>query len=181
MEALIIVDVQNDFCPGGALPAPRANEIIPVINNMMSIFDVVVASRDVHPPDTKHFDKWPPHCVEGTKGALFHPELNITKIQKGFHKGTGNRDDGYSAFEATNENLTEYLLARKVTDVYITGLTTEYCVKTTALDALRSGFETWLVTDAIAAVEPDSENEAKALEEMKKSGIRFIDAESKCC
>jgi len=181
MEALIIVDVQNDFCPGGALPAPKANEIIPVINSMMKIFDVVVASRDVHPADTKHFDKWPPHCIEGTKGALFHPELNITKIQKGFHKGTGNKDDGYSAFEATNENLTEYLLSRKVTDVYITGLTTEFCVRTTALDAVRSGFETWLVTDAIAAVEPDSENEAKALEEMKKAGVRFIDAESKCC
>ena len=181
MEALIIVDVQNDFCPGGALPASGANDIIPIINKMMDKFDVVVASRDVHPPDTSHFDKWPPHCIQGTKGALFHPDLNITRIQKGFHKGTGNKDDGYSAFEATNENLMDYLLDKNVTDVYITGLTTEYCVKNTAIDAVNNGFTTWLVTDAIAAVEPGSSNEAEALEEMKKAGIRFIDAATKCC
>ncbi|MGM0667192.1 MAG: isochorismatase family protein [Bacteroidota bacterium] len=181
MEALVIVDVQNDFCPGGALPAPKANEIIPVINKLMNIFDIIVASRDVHPPDTKHFDKWPPHCVEGTKGALFHPDLNITKIQKGFHKGTGNKDDGYSAFEATNESLNDYLLNKKVTDVYITGLTTEYCVKNTALDAVRSGFNTWLISDAVAAVEPESDNEAEALNEMKNAGIKMITSGDKCC
>ena len=181
MEALIIVDVQNDFCPGGALPAPEANEIIPVINKLMEKFDVVVASRDVHPSDTIHFDKWPPHCIEGTRGALFHPDLNITRIQKGFHKGTGNIDDGYSAFEATNENLLDYLMSKKVSDVYITGLTTEYCVKNTALDAVKNGLNTWLVTDAIAAVEPGSDNETDALDEMKKAGIRFIESESKCC
>lgn len=181
MEALIIVDVQNDFCPGGALPAPRANEIIPVINKLMNKFSLIVASRDVHPPDTKHFDKWPPHCVDGTKGALFHPDLNITRIHKGFHKGTGNKDDGYSAFEATNEDLKVFLLKNKVTDVYITGLTTEYCVRTTALDAIRSGFNTWLVTDAIAAVEPGSDNEAEAFREMKDAGIRLIESADKCC
>ncbi|MBS0010635.1 MAG: isochorismatase family protein [Bacteroidales bacterium] len=181
MKALIIVDVQNDFCPGGALPAPKANEIIPRINKLMDKFDVVVASRDVHPPDTKHFDKWPPHCVEGTKGALFHPELNITKIHKGFHKGTGNKDDGYSAFEATNESLTDYLLSKKVTDAYITGLTSEYCVKNTALDAAHKGFNTWLVTDAIAAVEPGSDKEAKALRDMKNEGINFIESSLICC
>lgn len=181
MEALIIVDVQNDFCPGGALPAPGANEIIPIINKLMDKFDIVVASRDVHPPDTIHFNKWPPHCVEGTKGALFHPDLNITKIHKGFHKGTGNKDDGYSAFEATNENLNEYLLGKKVTDVYIVGLTTEYCVKNTALDAVLSGFNTWLIKDAVAAVDPGSENEAVAIDEMKRAGIRFIEAATKCC
>ena len=181
MEALIIVDVQNDFCPGGALPAPKANEVIPVINKLMDKFDVVVASRDVHPPDTKHFDKWPPHCVDGTRGAMFHPDLNITRIQKGFHKGTGNKDDGYSAYEATNENLMDYLLNKKVTDVYITGLTTEYCVKTTALDAVRNGFNTWLITDAIASVEPESAIEAQTLDEMKNAGITFIDSATKCC
>ncbi len=181
MEALIIVDVQNDFCPGGALPAPKANEVIPVINKLMDKFDVVVASRDVHPPDTKHFDKWPPHCVDGTRGAMFHPDLNITRIQKGFHKGTGNKDDGYSAYEATNENLMDYLLNKKVTDVYITGLTTEYCVKNTALDAVRNGFNTWLITDAIAAVEPESASEAQTLDEMKNAGITFIDSATKCC
>jgi nicotinamidase/pyrazinamidase len=181
MEALIIVDVQNDFCPGGALPAPKANDIIPVINKLMNKFDVIVASRDVHPPDTKHFDKWPPHCVEGTRGALFHPELNITRIQKGFNKGTGKKDDGYSAFEATNENLMDYLLDKKVKNVYISGLTTEYCVKNTAMDAVRNGFNTWLITDAIAAVEPGSDNEVEAINEMKNAGIQLIESASKCC
>lgn len=174
MKALLIVDVQNDFCPGGALPAPKANEIIPVINELMDRFEIIVASRDVHPPETLHFDKWPPHCVDGTEGALFHPELNILKIQKGFHKGTGNEDDGYSSFEATNENLNKYLLERKVTDLYIVGLTTEYCVKTTALDAVRSGYNTNLVEDAIAAVEPGSVNEMDAINEMKNAGVQVI-------
>lgn len=176
MEALIIVDVQNDFCPGGALPAPKANEIIPVINRLMDKFEIIVASRDIHPAETKHFDKWPPHCVEGTKGALFHPDLNTLKIQKGFHKGTGNKDDGYSAFEATNESLVGYLLSGKVTTAYITGLTTEYCVKNTALDAVRHGFNTFLVTDAIAAVEPGSDNEDSALKEMKNAGITLVES-----
>ncbi len=176
MEALIIVDVQNDFCPGGALPAPKANEIIPVINRLMDKFEVIVASRDIHPPESKHFDKWPPHCVEGTKGALFHPDLNTLKIQKGFHKGTGNKDDGYSAFEATNESLVGYLLSRKVSGVYVCGLTSEYCVKNTALDSVHHGFDTFLVTDAIAAVEPGSDNEDSALKEMKNAGITLLDS-----
>ncbi len=176
MEALIIIDVQNDFCPGGALPAAKANEIIPVINIMMDKFDIIVASRDVHPSHTKHFDKWPPHCVDGTEGAAFHPGLDISMIQEDFQKGTRNRDDGYSAFEATNRNLAEYLLGKKVTDVYIAGLTTEYCVKSTALDAVHNGFNAWLITDAIAAAEPGSDNESKSLTEMKNAGVNLIDS-----
>ena len=174
MEALIIVDMQNDFCPGGALPAPKADEIIPVINKLMHKFDYVVASRDVHPPDTNHFDKWPPHCVEGTKGAEFHPGMDISLLQKEFQKGTGNIDDGYSAFEATNQNLTEYLISKEVTDVFIAGLTTEYCIKNTALDAVHNGFKTYLITDAIAAVDPESGKESEALDEMKNAGVYFI-------
>lgn len=171
MKALIIVDVQNDFCPGGALPAPKGDTVVPVINDLMDKFNVVVASRDAHPSNTKHFDKWPPHCIEGTKGAELHHDINILKIQKVFHKGTGDIDDGYSAFEATNEDLNQYLKNKGITDIYITGLTTEYCVKNTALDSIKNGFKTYLIDDAIAAVQPGSENERIALQEMKKFGV----------
>lgn len=174
MKALIIVDVQNDFCPGGALPAPEGDRVVPVINGLMNQFRIIVASRDTHPPNSRHFDKWPVHCVKGTKGAEFHPDLDITKIEKELQKGTDDKDDGYSAFEATNENLYEYLKKNQVTEVYVTGLTTEYCVKNTALDSIGHGFRTYVVTDAIAAVEPDSDNEKKALTEMKNKGIVLI-------
>lgn len=174
MEALLIVDVQNDFCPGGALPAPEGDKIIRLINKLMEQFPVVVASRDWHPPQTVHFRKWPVHCVQGSKGADFHPDLNITRINKEFLKGTGDKDDGYSSFEATNANLAEFLRQIRVDDVYITGLTTEYCVKNTALDSILNGFKTCVLTDAIAPVEPDSENEKRALADMKNAGIVLL-------
>lgn len=174
MKALIIVDVQNDFCPGGALPAPKGDTVVPVINDLMDRFNIVIASRDAHPHNTKHFNKWPPHCIEGTKGAELHPDINTIKIQKVFQKGTGVIDDGYSAFEATNGDLNKYLKDKGVTDVYVTGLTTEYCVKNTALDSIQNGFKTYLIDDAIAAVQPGSENERIALQEMKKFGVSIL-------
>lgn len=174
MKALIIVDVQNDFCPGGALPAPNGDKVVPVINRLMDMFPVIVASRDAHPSDSIHFKKWPVHCVKGTKGAEFHPALDVSKIQQELLKGTADKDDGYSAFEATNQNLAEFLKNRQVTDVYITGLTTEYCVKSTAMDSLQNGFNTYVVTDAIAPVEPDSENEKNALSGMNEAGITLV-------
>ncbi len=177
MKALIIVDVQNDFCPGGALPAPEGDRVVPVINRLMNHFKIVVASRDTHPPDSMHFDKWPLHCVKGTKGADFHPNLEVSKIQKELYKGTDDKDDGYSAFEATNENLFEYLKKNQVTEVYVTGLTTEYCIKNTALDSIGHGFITYVVTDAIAPVEPGSDNERKAITEMEDRGIIFTEAD----
>lgn len=176
MKALIIVDVQNDFCPGGALPAPEGDRVISVINRLMNQFRIIVASRDTHPSNSRHFDKWPVHCVKGTKGAEFHPDLDVSKIQKELHKGTDDKDDGYSAFEATNENLFEYLKKKQVTEVYVTGLTTEYCVKNTALDSIGHGFRTYVVTEAIAPVEPDSDNEKKALAEMNDKKIILISA-----
>jgi nicotinamidase/pyrazinamidase len=174
MNALLIVDVQNDFCPGGALPAPEGNRVVPVINKMMEKFPIIIASRDMHPPESMHFKKWPKHCISGTYGAEFHPDLHTHKIQKEFHKGTSNVDDGYSAFEATNEDLYGFLKENRLEDIYITGLTTEYCVKNTALDSVKHGFKTYVLTDAIAAVEPHSDNEKKALDEMKNSNILLI-------
>jgi len=173
MRALLIVDVQNDFCPGGALPAPEGDKVVPVINILMDRFRLVVASRDAHPQDTVHFDKWPPHCVEGTKGAEFHPDLDLKKIDKKLVKGTGNRDDGYSAFEATNVGLEKFLKENYVTEVFVTGLTTEYCVKETAIDALSKGFSTYLITDAVQGVRQNPGDEEKAIDEMKNAGVKL--------
>jgi nicotinamidase/pyrazinamidase len=115
MKALFLVDVQNDFLPGGALPAPNGNQIIPEINRIMDQFDLVLASRDWHPEDSIHFDRWPPHCIRNTRGAAYPDELHAGKIEKEFLKGTGNRDDGYSAFEATSDDLDNYLSKRNFT------------------------------------------------------------------
>ena len=138
--ALLIVDVQNDFCPGGALPTPQGDIIVPVINKLMDKFDLIIASRDWHPKDTIHFNRWPIHCVKESHGADFPADLNRENIIQIFEKGTGSKDDGYSAFEATNKNLAEYLKEKEVDELYIVGLTAEYCVKSTVLDALRNGF-----------------------------------------
>ena len=171
MNALIIVDVQNDFCPGGALAVPEGDAVVPVINRIAAHFDVVVASQDWHPRDTAHFKKWPAHCVRETKGAAFHPGLDDGKIQKIFYKGTGNKDDDYSAFEATNADLAGYLKKKGVTDVYVAGLATDYCVEATALDAKQRGFNTFVILVACRAVgkEPGSRD---AIDEMKRNGVR---------
>lgn len=173
-KALLIVDVQNDFCPGGALAAPAGNDIIPVINQVMDEFDLVIASKDWHPAKTVHFEHWPVHCVRATQGAAFHPGLNISKIDDVVLKGTSNTDDGYSAFEATNQDLA-YLLHRKgIEEVYVCGLTTEYCVKATAEDAMKAGFKVSVITDATGAVAANPGDEEKALKEISKMGIHLI-------
>jgi len=176
MKALIIVDVQVDFCPGGALAAAGGDKIIPVINSLMDKFDLVVASRDWHPAQTIHFDKWPVHCVRESHGADFHPQLKADKIQQQFLKGTENRDDGYSAFEATNKNLTDFLKEHKIDELFVTGLATDYCVKATALDSVKNGFKTSVIEDAIAAVNVQPKDGQEAIEAMKKTGVKFIKA-----
>ncbi len=174
MKALLIVDVQNDFCPGGTLAVPNGDKVVPVINKLMEAFPLVIASKDWHPKDTVHFQKWPPHCVQGTKGSDFHPKLNTAKINKVFLKGTKNKDDGYSAFEATNADLAEFLKEEEVTDLYVCGLATDYCVKATALDADRNGFETFVVEDAMAAVNKGLGDGERAFKEMWQSGITLV-------
>jgi len=173
-KALIIVDLQRDFCPGGALPAAGGNGIVPVINKLMQSFDLVIASKDWHPARTVHFDRWPPHCIRGSEGAAFHPELNIGRIDEVALKGTGNSDDGYSAFEATNLDLAYVLEKQGIAEVYVSGLTTEYCAKATALDALKAGFKTFVITDAIAAVNQQPGDDAKALSGMQAAGILLL-------
>lgn len=174
MKGLLIVDVQNDFCPGGALAVPEGDAVVPVINRLMEEFDIIVASKDWHPPHTVHFQKWPVHCVHGTHGAEFHPGLLSARVRQVFLKGTGNADDGYSAFEATSASLTEYLKARDVTELYVTGLATDYCVRASALDAAAQGMATHVVTDAIAAVNVQPTDGEKALEEMRQAGVRLV-------
>ena len=173
-KALIIVDVQNDFCPGGSLAAPSGNDIIPVINDIMDKFDIVIASKDWHPGKTVHFDKWPVHCVRGTPGAAFHPGLDITKIDEVVLKGTSNSDDGYSAFEATNSDLTWLLKKNNIEKVFVCGLTTEYCVKATAPDAFDAGFKVHVITDATGAVAAQIGDEEKALNEIAGMGVKLI-------
>ncbi len=174
MKALLIVDVQNDFCPGGALAVPEGDKVVPTINRLLDHFDIIVASKDWHPTLTVHFQKWPPHCVQGTTGAEFHPQLRSGRIQKVFLKGTGNKDDGYSAYEATSEDLAQYLKSKGVTELYVTGLATDYCVRASALDAIKKGFRTSVVTDAVAAVNLHPGDGQKALDEMKRVGIRLV-------
>ena len=175
MKALLIVDVQNDFCPGGALAAPGGDKVVKVINRLMEHFDIIVASRDWHPKESIHFNKWPVHCVENSFGAAFHPDLNTKNIQQVFLKGTGNRDDGYSAFEATNANLKEYLKQRNVNELYVTGLTTEYCVKESALDAVKNGFFTYVIREAIQGVHQHEGDEEKALKEMELKEVKLLE------
>ncbi len=170
--ALFIVDVQVDFCPGGALPVPDGDKVVPVINDLMNYFDVILASKDWHPPKTKHFEKWPPHCVAGTPGADFHPELNAMKIQKVFYKGTSENDDGYSAFEATNDDLEDFLKRNGIDHLYITGLATDYCVRATALDALKRGFKVSVVKEAVRGVK--LEDSERALKEIQENGGEVI-------
>ena len=179
-KALLIVDVQNDFCPGGALGVKDGDKVVPVINGLMDRFDLVISSQDWHPADSVHFEKWPVHCVAGTHGADFHPELLRDKIDLKLRKGTDNRDDGYSAFEATNVTLANYLHDQKVTTLYVCGLTTDYCVKQTALDAVKQGFHTYVITDAIAAVNAQPGDDRRALNEMYAAGCVFIGYEEIC-
>ena len=174
MKGLLVVDVQNDFCPGGALAVPEGDKVVPVINGLMDKFPVVVASKDWHPKQTVHFQKWPVHCVHNTKGADFHQGIISTKIEQVFLKGTGNKDDGYSAFEATNLSLEDYLKKKNVTELYVTGLATDYCVRASAIDAATKGFTTFVITDAIAAVNVQPGDDKRALDDMQKAGVKLV-------
>jgi nicotinamidase/pyrazinamidase len=176
MNALLIIDLQNDFLPGGALPAPEGNKIIPVINGIMNAFKLVLASKDWHPPGTAHFDHWPTHCIRDTEGSEFPEEFNHQPVEQVFLKGTGQKDDGYSAFEATSADLQSYLHQCNVKRLFLAGLTTEYCVKATAEDALRMNFQTHIIRDAVAPVEAHPGDGEKALREMESAGAFIIDS-----
>ncbi|MCA1816030.1 MAG: bifunctional nicotinamidase/pyrazinamidase [Acidobacteria bacterium] len=181
MDALVLVDIQNDFCPGGALAVAGGDEVVPVANELQKQFDLVVATKDWHPPGHASFETlWPPHCVQGTPGAEFHPALDTSRLAHVFLKGTDPAVDSYSGFFDNEHKLStglgDYLRAQGVTRVFVCGLATDYCVKFTALDALRLGFETYVVTDACRGVEVNAGDTARALGEMRVAGAHLTES-----
>lgn len=176
-KALLIVDMQNDFCPGGALAVPEGDKIVPIINKLITEFPVISASKDWHPPDSVHFQKWPVHCVADTTGADFHSELDTNSIDLVLLKGTFNKDNGYSAFEATNIDFVHWLHTRNVTDLFVCGLATDYCVKASCLDAVREGFHVFLIENAIRGVDLQSGDSEKAISDMYNAGVKITDSE----
>jgi nicotinamidase/pyrazinamidase len=184
-DALIVVDVQNDFCPGGSLAVPAGDEVAPVLTRYAARFAErgapVFASRDWHPARTKHFaawgGAWPPHCVQGTRGAEFHPALALPAGTEIVSKGMDPEADAYSAWEAQTEAgkpFAEALASRGTRRVFVGGLATDYCVKATALDALRHGLEVFLLEDGSRAVEVTPGDGARALDEMTRAGARRL-------
>ncbi len=195
-EALIVVDMQNDFCEGGALAVAGGNAIVPAVNRLIARYDHVVLTQDWHPAghasfassysDGKPFQTtrfaygpqtlWPDHCVQGTSGAAFHPELDTTKpqmiVRKGFHAGI----DSYSAFREndrmTRTGLDGYLKARGFTRVILCGLALDYCVAWTAIDARQAGFDVAVVLEATAAIDLEGSKRQKTIE-MRQAGIDF--------
>jgi nicotinamidase/pyrazinamidase len=159
-DALVVVDVQNDFCPGGALPVAEGDQVVPVLNRWIESAReggaCVVASRDWHPPGHVSFRErggpWSTHCVQGTRGAAFHPELRLPPDTRVVSKGTALDRDAYSAFAGTG--LAEWLRGRGVGRVWVGGLAQDVCVRATVLDALKEGFEVHLVRDATRPVDP---------------------------
>ncbi|MEW6128377.1 MAG: bifunctional nicotinamidase/pyrazinamidase [Acidobacteriota bacterium] len=181
--AFLIVDLQNDFCPGGALGVNRGDEIIPVINQLQKIFPLVVATQDWHPAGHISFQEqggpWPPHCMQNTFGAAFHSELNQQRIRNIFRKASAKEKDAYSSFEGIDSqerSLNEYLKANGARKIYIAGLATDYCVKATALDGLKLGYEVYVFTDAVRAVEVQPGDSEKAFNEMIAAGAKIIDS-----
>jgi nicotinamidase/pyrazinamidase len=178
-DALVVVDVQNDFCPGGALAVPHGDEVVDVINRIAPLFSVVFATQDYHPPGHSSFapqgGPWPVHCVQGTPGADFHPKLDTSEFDEVIRKGTDLATDGYSGFAGTD--LADRLWARGASRVFIAGLATDYCVRATALEAIGNGFETVVVTDAVRAVEVNPGDGAKALDEMAAAGATLVTAD----
>ena len=173
-EALLIVDFQNDFTPGGALGVDGGDEIAGRLNSLAADarFELVVATRDWHPPDHGSFREqggtWPVHCVAGTPGAELHPGLDRSRVDVVVDKGQDVSTDGYSGFEATL--LEELLRSRGVDHVTIGGIATDYCVKNTALDALRLGFGVTVDTEAVRGVEVSEGDSERALEEIRAAG-----------
>ena len=184
--ALIVVDVQRDFCPGGALAAPGGNDIIPALNRYLSdarARDIAVyASRDWHPARTTHFKEyggeWPPHCVQGTAGAQFHPNLKLPPDAIVISKGDDPQRPGYSAFDGRTydgKTLLHDLRDRQIKRIYITGIATDYCVKATALDALQAGLEVCILPDAITGIDVRPGDAQRALDELSAAGARIAE------
>jgi nicotinamidase/pyrazinamidase len=202
MKALILVDIQNDFLPGGALPVPEGDAVIGVANRLQHALDLVVATQDWHPPNHMSFAAnhpgrqpgeqielnglpqilWPVHCVQNRPGAAFAPGLQTGLIAGIFQKGTEAEIDSYSGFFDNGHRratgLGDFLGERHVRDVYLAGLATDYCVKFTAMDAVSLGFRTWLVADACRGVNLQPGDAERAIQEMKQAGVIVASSET---
>ncbi len=197
MKALIIVDVQNDFCPGGALAVENGDRIIPVINSIAGRFDAVVQTQDWHPaghssfasvhPGKKPYETiemfygtqvlWPDHCIQGSAGADFHPRLHTTATQLIIRKGFRKAIDSYSAFyendKKTATGLTGYLKNLGIDELYFCGLATDFCVKWSAIDGIHEGFKVSVIEDAVEGINLDN-SVAKAWKEMEEAGAKRV-------
>jgi nicotinamidase/pyrazinamidase len=183
--ALLVVDVQNDFCPGGSLAVEDGDGVVPILNEYIRKFSEqdlpIYATRDWHPEKTNHFAEhggpWPTHCVMGTRGAMFHPDLKLPETAVVMSKGTQPDEDAYSAFhahDAEGRTLLASLNENGIKCVYVGGLTTEYCVKETVRDALHKEFQVVLLEDAVRGVEGHPGDSSRAIEEMVHSGVTRI-------
>lgn len=200
MTALLLVDLQNDFMPGGALPAKKGKEILQAINRLLAgKFDFIVASKDWHPKQHGSFAAthgkqpaekillegveqilWPTHCVQGSAGADFAQGWDSSKVQAIVYKGIEEKIDSYSAFFDNallrSTGLFDLLKEKKIRRIYIAGLTTDYCIKYSVLDALQLGFEVYVVTDACGAVNINADDDKKAFIEMEQAGAHLTDS-----
>ena len=196
-KALILVDIQNDFLPGGSLEVKNGDEVIEVANKLMDEFDHIIATQDWHPENHKSFAAnnaknigdiidlnglsqfmWPDHCIQNTFGAELAKNLNKDKIQKIIYKGTDLEIDSYSGFfdngHLKSTELDNYLKEKNITDLYIMGLATDYCVKFTAIDAVDLGYNTFLIKDGCRGVEINKGDIKNSLKEMQKKGIHLV-------
>lgn len=197
MKALLIVDVQNDFCPGGKLPVTGGDAVVPVINSLIDPFDIIIQTQDWHPSThtsfaSNHDNKepystidldygtqvlWPDHCIQGSKGAEFHSELNTEKTQVIIRKGFRENIDSYSTFyendQITVTGLAGYLREREIKELYTTGLATDFCVKWSILDGIDEGFKMYLVQDAVRGINLNGSLQT-ALDDMKEKGAVFV-------
>jgi len=198
MNALIIVDLQNDFLPGGALPVPHGDEVIPLANELQRRFELVVATQDWHPPDHGSFaanhpgkktgDRimldgteqilWPVHCVQNTHGAEFAAEFDTSRVAHVFHKGIDPMIDSYSTFfdnaHRRETGLADYLKKRAINEIYLIGLALDYCVKYSALDARQLGLSTRVIMDGCRGIELEAGDIGRALDEMKRAGAVLL-------
>jgi nicotinamidase/pyrazinamidase len=200
MKALILVDIQNDFCPGGALAVPRGDEVVAVANEVQPRFPLVVATQDWHPPEHQSFAVnhegrrpgevidlhgleqvlWPAHCVQGSPGAELHPALDTARVERIIRKGTDPEIDSYSGFfdngHRKSTGLADYLRERGIDEVYVMGLATDYCVKFTALDARAEGFGAVLIADGCRGIELSPGDIDRALAEMREAGVTLTES-----
>ncbi len=196
--ALVLVDIQNDFLPTGALPVPGGDEVVDVANRLLAKFPIKVATQDWHPANHGSFASqhpgrepgeviqlagldqilWPVHCVQNTAGAEFAPGLHTDQIDHVITKGTHSQVDSYSGFfdngHRQSTGLADWLRAHQVSDIYVAGLATDYCVKFTVLDAVKEGFHTWLIEDGCRGVNLSEGDISKAMEEMRRAGASII-------